>query len=168
MRLNVHFIFQFQNMFNVTAMRMLLKEAKKKSLDLHSSNVKHSRDLNNTLQHDDISSRSKKKFDSSLFRSVNASLQKDIALLLSISDLDAHSLWLKTAHDRKKLIKEVWIIDLNLLPTKWYSIIAKSIFNCTKFYSYCFSAGLDEMSHAMGEDSGQLHLPALVYAIHML
>ena len=118
MRLNVHFIFQFQNMFNVTAMRMLLKEAKKKSLDLHSSNVKHSRDLNNTLQHDDISSRSKKKFDSSLFRSVNASLQKDIALLLSISDLDAHSLWLKTAHDRKKLIKEVRIIGLNVLLTK--------------------------------------------------
>ena len=110
MRLNVHFIFQFQNMFNVTAMRMLLKEAKQKSFDLHSSNVKHSRDLNNTLHHDDISSRSKKKFDSSLFRSVNASLQKDIALLLSISDLDAHSLWLKTAHDRKKLIKEVWIL----------------------------------------------------------
>ena len=42
------------------------------------------------------------------------------------------------------------------------------IFNCTKFYLYCFSAGLDEMSHAMGEDSGQLHLPVLVYAIHML
>ena len=131
MRLNVHFIFQFQNMFNVTAMRMLLKEAKKKSLDLHSSNVKHSRDLNNTLHHDDISSRSKKKFDSSLFRSVNASLQKDIALLLSISDLDAHSLWLKTAHDRKKLIKEVWIIGLNLLLTKFLKIQYLSAQNFT-------------------------------------
>ena len=92
-------------MFNVTAMRLLLNEAKKKSL-LHNSINGNITSLgsNNTFgnEHDSFRGASNHLFDS-----INATLQKDISLLLSLSDLDAHSLWLKTAHDRKKLIKEV-------------------------------------------------------------
>ena len=99
-------------MFNVTAMRLLLQEAKKKSLRFNSSSVNvSSRGNNSTFGSEHVSYGGAlggaNKFDASLFDSVNATLQKDIALLLSISDLDAHSLWLKTAHDRKELIKEV-------------------------------------------------------------
>ena len=99
-------------MFNVTAMRLLLKEAKKKSLRFNSSSVNvSSRRNNSTFGSEHVpyggALGGVNKFDASVFDSINATLQKDIALLLSISDLDAHSLWLKTAHDRKKLIKEV-------------------------------------------------------------
>ena len=101
----VQFFIYFQNMFNVTAMRLLLNEAKKKSL-LHNSingNIT-SFGSNDSFgnEHDSFRGASNHLFDS-----INATLQKDISLLLSLSDLDAHSLWLKTAHDRKKLIKEV-------------------------------------------------------------
>ena len=92
-------------MFNVTAMRLLLNEAKKRSSLYNSSNANiTSLGVNNTFgnEHDSYRGASNHLFDS-----INATLQKDIALLLSLSDLDAHSLWMKTLHDRKKLIKEV-------------------------------------------------------------
>ena len=89
-------------MFNVTAMRKLLVEAKRKATKYQG---------NQTSKKDSVSFGGEfggvNKLDESLFSSINASIQKDVALLLSISSLDAHSLWLKTAHDRKKLIKEV-------------------------------------------------------------
>lgn len=102
-------------MFNVTAMRILLKEAKRKAMRLDSSYEKSPSHGSQPFVNETMSLRGGtgvvNKLDDSFFASINASLQKDIAILLSISDLDAHSLWLKTAHDRKKLIKEVQLLD---------------------------------------------------------
>ena len=91
-------------MFNVTAMRKLLLEAKRKASKFESLYDQNSLNGNQTSNKDSASLEGD-------FSGINElddkSLQKDIALLLSISDLNAHSLWLKTLHDRKKLIKEV-------------------------------------------------------------
>ena len=86
-------------------------EAKRKSKKFESSHDQNSIFGNNTSRKDSVSFERQlggmSELDESLFSSINASLQKDVARLLSISDLNAHSLWMKTAHDRKKLIKEV-------------------------------------------------------------
>ena len=116
-------------MFNVTAMRLLLNDAKKKALLQNSSNVNvTSLGTNNTFgnEHDSYRGASNHLFDS-----INATLQKDISLLLSLSDLDAHSLWLKTAHDRKKLIKEV---NKNEIPSKIYLSESQMLYTlCTNY-----------------------------------
>ena len=100
-------------------MRILLKEAKRKAMNFESQYHKNSPHGNKTLEKDNSlfggMSGGINKADNSLFSSINASLQKDVALLLSISDLNAHSLWLKTAHDRKKLIKEVYTYFWNII-----------------------------------------------------
>ena len=92
-------------------MRKLLLEAKRKATKFESLYDQNSLHGNQTSRKDGFSFGEEfgdiNKMDESFFSSINSSLQKDVAALLSLSDLNAHKLWLQTAHDRKKLIKEV-------------------------------------------------------------
>ena len=98
-------------MFNVSAMVELLEKAKKQRRALKKSfnSVLSSGNMTPTRHGKVFSTDSgvMNNMDESFFASINSSLQKDVSMLLSLPGLDAHSLWLTTAHDRKKLIKEV-------------------------------------------------------------